>query len=211
MAVTQSKWDKTKEEVKRLCNEVNTASSLGGDKMVDHKTLEQVAGYLNHVARAYPTIKLYLNGVYTTLNAWRPDRNKDGWKTGRDKIEYNHRNSPKSVRMVTCMMFDVDAHEELTQAATPPEQLIRPAKSGLRDIYVFGDASEAGFGMSAWSPGDNKVEVDFGAWPDTYHNQTSSNFQELANIVEKPKRLDADGRLDDQSKYFIFMDNSPAE
>ncbi|KAL7581013.1 hypothetical protein ACA910_005822 [Epithemia clementina (nom. ined.)] len=211
VAVTQSKWDRTKEEVKQLCNEVNTALAPGGNNLVDHKSLEQVVGYLNHVARAYPTIKLYLNGVYATLSAWRPDRDEDGWKTGRDKVEYDHSNSPSRVRMVKRMRFDVEALEDLTKAVTPPEQLIRPARSGSRAVYVFGDASGAGFGTLAWSPGNENVEVDYGAWSNTYHNQTSSNFGELASIVEKLERLDAAGRLDNRTEYFISTDNSHAE
>ncbi|KAL7556539.1 hypothetical protein ACA910_017630 [Epithemia clementina (nom. ined.)] len=73
VSVTQEKWNRTKIEIARLRAQVNLANATGGDGKVDHKTLEQVAGFLNHVARAFPTIKIYLNGVYATLNAWRPD------------------------------------------------------------------------------------------------------------------------------------------
>ncbi|KAL7564367.1 hypothetical protein ACA910_001517 [Epithemia clementina (nom. ined.)] len=179
--------------------------------MVDHKTLEQVAGYLNQVAQAYPTIKIYLNGVYATLNAWRPDCDEDGWKTGRDKIEYDHNNTPGHVRLVKRMRFDVAALEELTKAPSPPERLIRPAAMGSSAVYVFGDASGTGFGTSSWSPAEAEIEVEFGTWPEDYQTQTSSNFRKLANIVEKIKRMDAVGSLNDKTEIFVFTDNSHAE
>ncbi|KAL7559945.1 hypothetical protein ACA910_008267 [Epithemia clementina (nom. ined.)] len=68
VSVTQEKWDRTKHEIQRLKEEVRSAqkSETG---LVTHKVLEQVAGILNHVARAFPTIKIYMNGVYALLNA----------------------------------------------------------------------------------------------------------------------------------------------
>ncbi|KAL7564921.1 hypothetical protein ACA910_009408 [Epithemia clementina (nom. ined.)] len=82
VAVTKAKWDCRKTEIHQLRQAVDEASSSRGDGKVDHKMLEQVAGFLNHVARAYPTIKMYLNGVYATMNAWRPDWDEEGWKMG---------------------------------------------------------------------------------------------------------------------------------
>ncbi|KAL7580706.1 hypothetical protein ACA910_002213 [Epithemia clementina (nom. ined.)] len=179
--------------------------------MVNHKTLEQVAGYLNHVARAYPTIKIYLNGVYATLNAWHPDHDEDGWKTGRDKIEYDHLNTPDRVRLVKRMRFNVVALEELTKAPSPLERLIRPAAMGSRPVYVFGDASGVGFGTSAWSPVEAEINVEFGAWPEDYQAQMSSNFCELANIVDKIQSMDGAGSLNNKTEIFVFTDNSHAE
>ncbi|KAL7556763.1 hypothetical protein ACA910_009419 [Epithemia clementina (nom. ined.)] len=77
LSVTQEKWDKSKQEIQRLKQEaVHAQTTVQG--YVTHKVLEQVAGFLNHVARSFPTIRLYLNGVYATLNAWCPDCDEDG-------------------------------------------------------------------------------------------------------------------------------------
>ncbi|KAL7578001.1 hypothetical protein ACA910_007617 [Epithemia clementina (nom. ined.)] len=61
--VTQLKWDQTKSEIQRLREEINALDAAESDKRICHKTLEQVAGLLNHIARAYPTIRIYLNGL----------------------------------------------------------------------------------------------------------------------------------------------------
>ena len=73
MAVTQEKWDKTKQEIQRLREEIDgrgTATPVG---TITTKVLEQVAGYLNHIGRAYHVMRIYLNGVYASMNSWRPD------------------------------------------------------------------------------------------------------------------------------------------
>ncbi|KAL7568993.1 hypothetical protein ACA910_021284 [Epithemia clementina (nom. ined.)] len=62
VSVTQERWDKTKQEIQRLKQEVTQAQD-NGNCLGTHKVLDQVAGFLNHVAQAFPTIKLYLNGV----------------------------------------------------------------------------------------------------------------------------------------------------
>ncbi|KAL7575071.1 hypothetical protein ACA910_000442 [Epithemia clementina (nom. ined.)] len=80
ISVTQSKWERTKARISRLRAAVEEATGPTGDFKVDHKMLEQVVGFLNHVARAFPTIRIFLNGVYATINGWRPDRDEDGWK-----------------------------------------------------------------------------------------------------------------------------------
>ncbi|KAL7571231.1 hypothetical protein ACA910_008889 [Epithemia clementina (nom. ined.)] len=65
VSVTQEKWEKTKQQIHRLKLEI-MQSQENGSGLVLYKVLEQVAGFLNHVASAFPTIKLYLNRVYAT-------------------------------------------------------------------------------------------------------------------------------------------------
>ncbi|KAL7578516.1 hypothetical protein ACA910_011577 [Epithemia clementina (nom. ined.)] len=105
------------------------------------------------MARAFPTIRLYLNGVYATLNSWRPNRDEDGWKIGQYKVEYDSNDAPARVHMVKRMVFDVRALQEPMQSPLPPECLLQPAQHGAKPIYVFGDASGAEFGVSSWTPG----------------------------------------------------------
>ncbi|KAL7580626.1 hypothetical protein ACA910_002142 [Epithemia clementina (nom. ined.)] len=198
-------------EISRLRVQVDLANSPGGDGKVDHKTLEQVAGFLNHVARAFPTIKLYLNGVYAMLNAWRPDQDKDGWKVGQYKVEYDPTDSPTRVRLVKRMNFDLGALERLTANSEPPEWVLRPSKYGSSPRYVFGDASGAGFGISKWGPGDTHIHVVHGAWNKSVSRGSSSNFRELANLVYEIERMNAAHELSDQVEIFIFTDNQHAE
>ena len=113
------------------------------------KMLEQVAGFLNHVARAYPLLKIYLNGIYATMNAWRPDRDEAGWKTGEERVDYDTLDAPKKVRILDRLEYDLYALEQLTQQEEPPKQSARPSQVA-RPRYLFGDASSYGFGMSEW-------------------------------------------------------------
>ncbi|KAL7565773.1 hypothetical protein ACA910_010211 [Epithemia clementina (nom. ined.)] len=213
ITVTLSKWEKTKTEIARLRSGLDKALAQHGDCKMNRKMLEQVTGYLNHVARAFPTIKLYLNGVYATMNAWRPDRDEEGWRLGNAKVESleEEANAPSGVRMVPRMEFDVQALEKLTQTDQPPECILRPCKLGARPQYCFADASGAGLGVSQWSPGDTHIEVDYGSWGDGKASNSSSNFRELGNIVQKIERMNCEGKLTNMIELFIFTDNTHAE
>ncbi|KAL7579190.1 hypothetical protein ACA910_011361 [Epithemia clementina (nom. ined.)] len=155
ISITQTKWGQTKMEIALLRQELHTTHAPTSDGKIDHKTLEQVAGFLNHVAWAFPTICIFLKGIYGTMNAWRPDRDEDGWKIGNYKVEVpTPDTAPRRVRVVARMRFDVTALEKLTKAIAPPKHLLRPNPRGAHACYYFADASGAGFGRSGWSPGD---------------------------------------------------------
>ncbi|KAL7570121.1 hypothetical protein ACA910_019966 [Epithemia clementina (nom. ined.)] len=198
-------------EISRPRVQVDLANAPRGDGKVDHKTLEQVAGFLNHVARAFPTIKLYLNGIYATMNAWRPDRDEDGWKVAQYKIEYDPTDSPMRVRSVKQMNFDLLALERLTATSEPPERALRPRKYSSSPRYVFGNASGAGFGISKWAPGDMHINIVHGAWDRDVSQRSSSNVWELANLVYEIERMDSAHELPEQVENFIFTDNQHAE
>ena len=44
------------------------------------KWLEQVQGYLVHVAQTYPMFSSYLIGLHMTIDFWRPNRDQEGWR-----------------------------------------------------------------------------------------------------------------------------------
>jgi hypothetical protein len=44
------------------------------------KSLECNVGFIVYVAMTYTSMIPYLKGIYLTLNSWRGNRNKDGWK-----------------------------------------------------------------------------------------------------------------------------------
>ncbi|KAL7568773.1 hypothetical protein ACA910_021763 [Epithemia clementina (nom. ined.)] len=79
------------------CWEVKGLSMSKGNRKVDHKMLEQVAGFLNHVAWVFPTILIFLNGVYATMSPWRPGRDKYEWNIGNYKVEAS---TPKSAQFM---------------------------------------------------------------------------------------------------------------
>ncbi|KAL7563418.1 hypothetical protein ACA910_016514 [Epithemia clementina (nom. ined.)] len=206
ITMTQTKWDCTKAEIARLRGLINQATMRNGQHQIEHKPLEQVAGFLNHIARAFPTIKIYLNGVYATMNSWRPDRDEEDWRIGNFKIECKSQTpqAPKRVRLVKRMIFDVAALESLTESPVPPECVLRPSKHGSRARYIFADASGAGLGSTDWSPGDDQIQVDYGTWGPEISTGTSSNFRELSNIVLKIEKLDQSGALTELTEVFVF-------
>ncbi|KAL7556111.1 hypothetical protein ACA910_006202 [Epithemia clementina (nom. ined.)] len=213
ITVTQTKWDRTKAEIARLRGLINQATMRNGQHQIEHKPKEQVASFLNHIARAFLTIKIYLYGVYATMNSWRPDRDEEGWRIGDYKIECKSQSlqAPKRVRLVKRMIFDVAALESLTESPVPPERVLRPSKHGSRSRYIFADASGAGLGSTDWSPGDDQIQVEYGTWGPEISTGTSSNFRELSNIVLKIEKLDQSGALTELTEVFVFTDNYHAE
>jgi hypothetical protein len=49
------------------------------------KWLEQIRGFLVHVAQTYPAIKSYLIGVHMTIDSWRTDHDWEGWRVPRSR------------------------------------------------------------------------------------------------------------------------------
>ena len=50
-----------------------------------YKRLEQIRGFLCHMAMTYETITPFLKGLHLTLAAYLPQRDADGWKVSDKK------------------------------------------------------------------------------------------------------------------------------
>jgi hypothetical protein len=105
-------------------------------------------GFMVYVSMTYTSLIPYLKGIYLTLNSWRPDRDKEGWKDPKFNPEVNSRKHkkekvPKWVEVVPTLKHDLQALLELTQHAHPPDVPIRSKHK--RPMYLVGDASGAGF------------------------------------------------------------------
>jgi hypothetical protein len=209
-SVTVEKWTKARSEIARLREAYDKALAPSGTGKISSKLLEQVAGYLNHIGRAYKIIRVYLNGIYATLNSWRPDRDEEGWKTGESKVEYDSLATPTFVDIVLRLGSDIHALEMLTNFPSPPQLPARPSRLA-RPRYIFGDASGAGYGVSDFSPASSDILVDFGLWESDITDSTSSNQREFLNIVLAIEALDAKGELNEGTEFWIFTDNYHAE
>jgi hypothetical protein len=75
-------------------------------------------------------------------------------------------------------------------------------------IYSFVDASGRGFG-STFQVG-NKIFFQYGQWPHRISENMSSNWRELANLVESLEVEVRDRGLKD-CEIFVFTNNTPAE
>jgi hypothetical protein len=74
VSVCQEKWNKLKTIADRW------EAALQVSDLLDHTQLEKDRGFLIYVARTFPALKPYLKGFHLTLDGWRKNRDKDGWK-----------------------------------------------------------------------------------------------------------------------------------
>ena len=77
LLVSMKRWEKTKFILDELASELNEQGSL------DYKNLLSRRGFLIYVARTYVAMKPYLKGIHQTVDSWRGNQGKDGWKLSR--------------------------------------------------------------------------------------------------------------------------------
>jgi hypothetical protein len=75
VTVSQEKWEKSRRYIGEIISELKNS-----DGILDFKALERKRGFLIYVTRTYPSMVPYLKGIHQTLDSWRPNRDKDGWK-----------------------------------------------------------------------------------------------------------------------------------
>jgi hypothetical protein len=194
----------------------NTIESGGSG--LHFKSLECNVGFIVYVEMTYMSMIPYLKGIYLTLNSWRGNRNKDGWKESNKRkrdtdpgeaISLAFESPPVWVSAATRLKLDVSALMELTHLEDPPDvpiQAVVPNKT-----YLVGDASGVGFGSTNWTQHDNFFVADYGTWHDSVTTDDSSNFREAGDLIIRTKALIREGKLKEGSELFVFTDNSVAE
>ena len=232
--VTQARWNKVKDRVRWIAKQIGMEDEFSpltygtlaermakdGDAPTGHihfKTTESCVGFLVYVSMTYSSMVPYLKGIYLTLNAWRPDRDSEGWpidmKTRasvKEKAgEQRRLLPPKWVKPVQRLESDLRALMELTALEEPPRIPVRATNE--KACYIVGDASGSGFGSSLYHSTDVKVKAEYGTWTTKVTNEYSSNFRETANLVLRLKSSLASGEITKGSEVFIFTDNSVAE
>jgi hypothetical protein len=140
----------------------------------------------------------FLKGLHLTIDKWRPDRDREGWKLSRAQIEAkyvtdkeidldleeSHRpvvagKPPLRVKAADRLNDDIDVILTLTEDEMPPLRSIRARRVG-QILYCFGDASDAGFGWII-DLGE-EVYYEYGEWSEAI-SEESSNYRELRNLV----------------------------
>jgi len=224
--VTQERWTKTRTIVRGIAEELERA---GKGRLMDRARLGSHRGFLVYVARTYSQLVPYLKGIHATMEAWRPDRDEDGWKIHDFAFDFDqeegeeerkrvppagtrrgltHKDGPKKVRAVPRLNGDLEALLAMTESETPPRCVVR-SQGVVTVTYGFGDASGLGFGSSIDIDGET-IRVRTGTWPWTISEEASSNWRELKNLVEAIKDMALEGRLEGK-ELFMFTDNSVAE
>jgi hypothetical protein len=234
-SVSQEKWDKVKQIITSYVRLIEEAKQRGIPVKVNYKRLEKNTGFLVHVFMTYELLRPYLKGFYLTMNSWRHDRGKDGWKYTKcdwenlaeefwhdgerweemqEEVKQGGRTSaPVDVQVVPRFEEDLEVLQAVFQSPTPSHRLIRGYHvASVR--YGFGDASGAGFG-SSWVTQQSgmkqsrEVHYRFGRWGSESDGE-SSNFRELRNLVDTLSQMAEQGELSG-SEVFVFTDNSTAE
>ena len=75
LLVGDDKWQKTKALLTELRQLLDTSP-----KSLPRKRLEQIRGYLVHIAQTYPMFSSYLIGLHMSIDGWRPNRDREGWR-----------------------------------------------------------------------------------------------------------------------------------
>ena len=76
--VSQDHWEKTWAKVEHIHAWLGTSED---PPLLPRKDLERARGFLVYVALTYTVMTPYLQqGIHLTLESWRPDRDKDGWR-----------------------------------------------------------------------------------------------------------------------------------
>jgi hypothetical protein len=77
MVTQATKWDKAKAQIAKVIRECKEGE---GDPMLDYKQLEEIQGFLGHLAMTYDIVGTYLKGFHLTLASIHPQRDQEGWK-----------------------------------------------------------------------------------------------------------------------------------
>jgi hypothetical protein len=215
VTVTQEHWDKAKAMIEWIRQSITEGNDI------NFKTLESYRGFLIYFSRTYPSCIPFLKGIHLTLDSWRPWRREDGWKFPLSEIRtmlgekeepfdsglnYSGGKPPARVKWVPRLPADVQVLSDLLVGKEPHRRYVLP-REGCKVVYGFGDASGSGFGSSLEI--DGEISYRHGQWNED-HQEKSSNFRELANIVYALEQAHEQGVLN-ATEVFLFTDNTTAE
>jgi hypothetical protein len=224
-SVSQAKWDKGKEIVRKLLELL--LENVDGD--MDYKDLERARGFLGHLSMTYEILTPFLKGFHLTLASHLPYRDDDGWKMTekawdayiqirqeenkiseeeaaelREPLHYDDIQTPKRIKPVPLLGANLRALRDLMSSDEPPKVTVRTLRV-YQVMYGFGDASGSGFGSTMLSQEGLRVRI--GLW-EKAADGASSNWREFENVVES---LEAEGENLRGSVVFFFTDNSTVE
>jgi hypothetical protein len=113
---------------------------------------------------------------------------------------------PRRVKVAPRLYDDLQALDTLFQSTVLPRRPVRPNKSA-EALYMFGDASGAGFGRSLKI--GRVIHYLHRQWSSSYGKETS-NYRELGNLIHAIKDACGKGMLK-KAEHFVSTGNSSAE
>ena len=75
-SVTKEKWTKAKKMISELLEEAGDDTQ----HKYCYKRMEQIRGFMCHLAMTYETVTPFLKGFHLTLASYLPQRDAEGWK-----------------------------------------------------------------------------------------------------------------------------------
>ena len=184
--------------------------------MIDTAELRRIAGLWIHLTELYPEGRCFLKGFFNAIEAFRSDRDLDGWKLAvsmddAHKLELfdADRNEaasgyPLLTRVTYQLILHVQAMKKLFNSEEPRVSLVRPRERD--DVrYACGDASAEGFAHAVQYP-ELVIDERDGLWlPEI--SAKSSNLREALNIANKLK-LDISNGKHDGCEIWQATDNA---
>ena len=164
--------------------------------MIDTAELRRIAGLWIHLTELYTEGRCFLKGFFNALEAFRSDRDLDGWRLEKvmqeaEALEANDATRaeaasdyPLLTRVTYQLVLHVHAMRKLFGDEEPRVSLVRPMeKHQLR--YACGDASAEGFAQAVQYP-QLVIDERDGLWiPEI--SMKSSNLREALNIANHLK------------------------
>jgi hypothetical protein len=186
----QAKWDKQKVLIEELQEMMATDS-----KKLKRKQLEQFWGVLIHVVQTYHTMKPCLMGLHMTIDIWRPNQDKEGWRiadSAANTVSVKDEDGggwnsvsidlivPLYMEAVTRFGLDLEALlARLCRAKAPPLRSVRcNISSNL--LYSFANASGPAFGGSAQI--SDETGYQYGQWITQVTEEETLNWRELGRF-----------------------------
>ena len=117
--------------------------------------------------------------------------------------------APTKVRAVPRLSHDLAALRQLTRHTKPPNVLVRPV-DGMAVVFIYGDASGAGYGISLWKKGAAEIGVEYGEWTKEF-SEKSSNHREMYNFTLFLEQSLAHGKFTRGTEIFMFTEPGPWE
>ena len=169
----------------------------------------------------------FIKGIYLRLNAWRPQRDVEGWRVADKRwkkmvFEKDYRDlisetrlddemgdDPRAPEMVSAVLRLKSDLNSLSAILSPEVVPVVGLRSRLivSVVYGFGDAS--GTGLGATFTCGSGFNFRIGVWG-TIERDESSNWKEFANVVAALEDEAKEGNLEG-AEVFMFTDNSTVE
>ena len=175
------------------------------ESKVDTAELRRIAGLWIHLTEVYTEGRCFLKGFYNAMEAFRDNRDLEGWRLAEAMDEtrkLEELDAPRDVAgagypVSTPVTYELISHvhalSQLFTGEVPREVLIRPTdKSKIR--YMVADASAEGFAAGVQYP-SLVVEERDGLW-DEDTSASTSNTREALNIANHLKYDISHGKHD---------------